>query len=156
MVFKPMRRNDKAITEVEILELLKQGEYGVLSTIGENGYAYGVPLSYGYKDGNIYFHGATEGLKLENLAYNNKVSFTVVGPTEVLPSAFSTNYESVIVFGTAEFLEGEEKIEGLKVLLEKYSPDFMENGMKYIRNDESKTKVLKIKVEQVTGKAGRR
>ena len=42
------------------------------------------------------------------------------------------------------------------MILEKYSPDFMESGMKYIRNDESKTTVFKIKVEQVTGKAGRR
>ncbi|WP_291571261.1 pyridoxamine 5'-phosphate oxidase family protein [Clostridium sp. UBA4548] len=155
-MFREMRRSDKAISETEAIDLLTKGEYGILSTVGDNGYSYGVPLSYGYKNGNLYFHGATEGAKLENLAYSNKVSFTVVGPTKVLPSAFSTNYESVIVFGTAEFLQGEEKIEGLKVILEKYSPEFMDSGVKYINNDENKTKVFKVKIEKITGKAGRR
>ncbi len=49
----------------------------------------------------IYFHCAPEGHKLENLSGNNKVSFCVVGKTQVLPDKFATNYESVIVFGTA-------------------------------------------------------
>ncbi|MEG0773452.1 pyridoxamine 5'-phosphate oxidase family protein [Clostridium sp.] len=155
-MFKSMRRRDKATDEKEALELLQKGEYGILSTVGENGYAYGVPLSYGYKDGNLYFHGATEGHKINNILFNNKVCFTVVGTTKLLPSDFSTNFESVVVFGSASLIEGEEKIEGLKILLEKYSPDFMESGLQYIKNDQKLTKVVKIKIDQVTGKAARR
>jgi uncharacterized protein len=155
-MFKNMRRSDKATNEKEALELLQKGEFGILSTTGENGYAYGVPLSYGYKDGNLYFHGATVGHKIDNITFNNKVCLTVVGSAKLIPEDFSTNFESVIVFGTATFLEGEEKIEGLKVLLEKYSPEFMESGLQYIKNDQKLTKVVKIKIEQITGKAARR
>lgn len=155
-MFRSMRRSDKAITDKEALDLLTNGEYGILSTVGENGYAYGVPLSYSFVDGNIYFHAANEGLKIDNLLFNSKVCFTIVGNTKLLPEQFSTNYESVIAFGKASIIEGEEKIQGLKFLIEKYSPEFVESGLEYINRAQSATKVIKIEVEKITGKAGRR
>ena len=39
-----MRRKDRETTEERAYEILKNGEYGILSTIGEDGYPYGVPL----------------------------------------------------------------------------------------------------------------
>jgi len=156
LMFRNMRRSDKAITDNEAFELLTKSEYGILSTVGENGYAYGVPLSYSFVDGNIYFHAATEGLKIDNLLFNNKVCFTIVGNTKLLPEQFSTNYESVIAFGKASIIEGEEKIQGLKFLIEKYSPEFIESGLEYINRAQNATKVIKIEVEKITGKAGRR
>jgi len=155
-MFKKMRRNDRASTQEGAIDLLIKGEYGVLSTIGENGYAYGVPLSYAYNEGKIYFHAATEGLKLDNITLNNKVCFTVIGDTKVLPEKFSTNYESTIVFGKAAILEGEEKIEGLRLIIEKYSPEFMESGMEYINRAQMATKVVKIEIDEITGKMSRR
>ena len=74
-MFKEMRRKERSIDNQQAIELLKKGQYGVLSTVGENGYAYGIPLNYAYHEGNIYFHCAAEGSKLDNIAYNNKVSF---------------------------------------------------------------------------------
>lgn len=38
-----MRRKDRETTEERAYEILKNGEYGILSTIGEDGYPYGVP-----------------------------------------------------------------------------------------------------------------
>jgi nitroimidazol reductase NimA-like FMN-containing flavoprotein (pyridoxamine 5'-phosphate oxidase superfamily) len=151
-MFKKMRRNDRALTQEGAIDLLIKGEYGVLSTIGENGYAYGVPLSYVYNHGKIFLHAATEGLKLDNIIFNNKVCFTVIGDTKVLPEKFSTNYESTIVFGKASIVEGEEKIEGLRLIIEKYSPEFMESGMEYINRAQMATKVVKIEIDEITGK----
>lgn len=155
-MFKKMRRNDRALTQEGAIDLLIKGEYGVLSTIGENGYAYGVPLSYVYNEGKIYLHAATEGLKLDNIALNNKVCFTVIGDTKVLPEKFSTNYESTIVFGKATVVEGEEKIEGLKLLIEKYSLEFLESGMEYINRAQMATKVVKVEIDEITGKMSKR
>ena len=36
-MFYEMRRKDRLLTEKEAREILSEGEYGVLSTMGENG-----------------------------------------------------------------------------------------------------------------------
>ncbi len=154
-MFKEMRRQDRKIDNTAAARILEEGQYGILSTTGSSGYAYGVPVSYAYSNGCIYFHCAVEGQKLENIEYNNKVSFCVVGATELLPEKFSTKYESVIVFGKASEVYGDEKQEALVAILRKYSPEYMDKGMKYINNDSSKTKVIKIEPEHMTGKARR-
>lgn len=150
---RKVRRTDRVISEKEARQILKIGEYGVLSTVSEGGQPYGVPVSYSLTEDAIYFHCALEGHKSENLNFNNKVSFCVVGNTEVLPEKFGTKYESVIVFGKAIEAVGDEKNKGLLGLLKKYSSGFMEEGLKYIENTAGKTRVYKIVVESITGKA---
>lgn len=154
-MFKEMRRKDRSIDNQQAIELLKKGQYGVLSTVGENGYAYGVPLNYVYHGGNIYFHCAVEGSKLDNIAYNDKVSFCVIGNTEPIPDKFSFRYESVIAFGWAIEVYDKEKEDALVALIKKYSAEFIEKGMEYIQTDCNKAKVIKISIEHLTGKARR-
>ena len=84
-MFREMRRKDRSIDKRQAVQLLEAGQYGVLSTVGENGYTYGVPLNYVYHKGNIYFHCAVEGNKMDNLMFNNRVSFCVIGTTEPIP-----------------------------------------------------------------------
>ena len=150
---KTMRRADRAIPDSEAKEILQAGEYGVLSTVSVDGQPYGVPVSYSYTGDVIYFHCAVEGHKLENLSGNNRVSFCVVGKTQVLPDKFATNYESVIIFGKAFEVTDDEKHTALVELLKKYSPGFMEKGLRYIEGDSGKAKVYKIVIESMTGKA---
>ena len=148
-----MRRVDRKLDEVQTMELLQRGEYGVLSLIDPAGMPYGVPLNYAVKDGNIYVHAATEGKKLQCAAANPRVCFTVVGRTEVLPDKFSTRYESVMVFGRAAMVEpSDEKDEALLALIRKYSADHLENGIAYINNAKGKTVVIRITPEEITGK----
>lgn len=154
-MFREMRRKDREIGCDECIEILKNNAYGILSTAGSDGQPYGVPLSYVYKDGAIYFHGAVEGHKLDNILANSKVSFCVVGQTCVLPDKFSTNYESVIVFGDAQEVADEEKTSALLEIIFKYSPDFIEKGKIYINHAASKTRVFKISIGHITGKAKR-
>jgi len=135
------------------MEVLRSGEYGVLSTVGENGQPYGVPLSYATQDDCIYFHCAKIGHKLENIENNSRVSFTVVGRTKILPDKFATEYESAIVFGVASEILGAEREGALLLLLEKYSKEFMAEGKAYIKQKDLATKVIKVRIEHLSGKA---
>ncbi|MBO4981118.1 MAG: pyridoxamine 5'-phosphate oxidase family protein [Lachnospiraceae bacterium] len=151
---REMRRKDRQLDQKEAERILSEGEYGILSTVGRDDVPYGVPVSYAYRDGVIYFHG-TRGTsrKADNIAHQPKVCFTVVGNTEVLPEKFSTRYESVIVFGTA--LAARDKTLGLRLLQEKYSPGFKEQGQEYINASLDQVAVYEILVDDMTAK-GRR
>ena len=147
-----LRRKEKQITLEEAQALLTVSEHGILSTVDIDGQPYGVPLNYVYTNEAIYFHCALSGHKIDNIDNNPKVSFCVVGYTEVLPAHFSTNYVSSVVFGIASEVVGEERYNGLIALLEKYSPDYLEEGKKEIEKLDKVTKVIKIDIQQITGK----
>lgn len=150
-----MRKKDRQLKNDEAIEILKSNDYGVLSTICQDGYPYGVPVSYIYTNDSIYFHCALEGHKLDNMRNNDKVSFCVVGQTCVLPDKFSTKYESVIIFGKASEVFDDEKNIVLLEVLKKYSPDYIQKGKAYITNAGAKTKVIRISVDHISGKASR-
>ena len=84
---------------------------------------------------------------------NNNVSFCVVGNVETLPSKFGTIYESTIVSGTTQEIEGEEKYNALFCFLTKYSADFIQEGKSFIDNLSDKVTVVKLSIESITGKA---
>lgn len=149
---KAMRKINRQMSDFEALELLNKGEYGILSTCGKDNQPYGVPLSYVVIDKKIYIHGAGVGAKLDNISENDKVSFTVVGKTKVLENQFSTEYESIIAFGRAIILKEEEKYEPLMEFIRKYSPEFMEEGQKYIDRAKKETTLIKIEIYSFTGK----
>lgn len=150
--FEEMRRKDRLLTAEEAEAVLIKAEYGILSTVCEDGYPYSVPISYAYADGKLYFHHSVEtSLLNDNIARSSKVCFTVVGATEVLPSKFSTVYESVIAFGTIR--ECEDKIGGLMKLVDKYSPDFQEEGRTYAENAHGQVHVYEMTIDHMTGKA---
>ena len=152
---KSIRRKDREISIQEAAELLASAEYGTLSTVGKDAQPYGVPLSYAYNNGCIYFHCALSGQKLDNITDNPRVSFCVVGTTKILPDQFGTEYESAVAFGVASEIFGEERYDALVLLLEKYCRDFIEEGKQYIEAKDKVTKVIKISVSNIIGKARR-
>lgn len=152
---KSIRRSDREITIQEAKDLLVNAEYGIMSTVGKDGQPYGLPLSYVYKNDCIYFHCAVSGHKLENIEHNPKVSFCVVGKTKVLPDKFATEYESTVVFGVASEVNGAERYDALLLLLEKYCSDFIAEGKQYIEQKDKTTKVFKIEIDRISGKARR-
>lgn len=149
---KTMRRIERQMNDIEVFELLKNAEYGILSTCGEDNQPYGIPLSYVFIDKNIYIHCAGVGTKLDNISVNDKVSFTIVGKTKVLQDQFSTAYESAIVFGRAIILSEEEKYEPLMEFIRKYSPDFIKEGQLYIDRAKKNTTLIKIEIYSFSGK----
>jgi uncharacterized protein len=148
-----MRRNDRAISIEAARSLLESAEYGVLSMAGPEGLPHGIPLNFSLVGDSIYFHCAPEGKKIEILSANTRVSFCVVGNTQVLPEKFGTQYESAIATGLVEELSAEEKRQGLVLLLRKYSPDYVKEGLDYIDKLIDKTKVFRIRLDSITGKA---
>ena len=141
-----MRRQDRAISEQEALDILLTGEYGILSTVSPDGQPYGVPVNFCVIENAIYFHGALEGHKISNISANDKVSFFVVGQTQILPRKFGTKYESTIVTGTSTEVFEQEKHKALVGLIEKYSAEFHTAGMRYITALTEKTRVFKIQM----------
>ena len=153
-MFREIRLKDRAVNGEKAIEIITKGSYGVLSTIGEDGYPYGVPLNYTYYDNCICFHCAQEGLKLENINFNNKVSFCVVTKSDVLGNEFDTDYESAIAFGKANVIaDDSEKNKILLSVLNKYSADYLKAGNNYMKKYWDETKVIKIKIEHLSGKA---
>lgn len=152
-MFREMRRKDKQLSAGEAIEILEKGEIGVLSTVGEDGYPYGVPLNYVYHNGSIYFHTAGTGHKLDNMKMTDKVSFCVTCDVEILREAFDTNYKSAVLFGRSSEAVEDEKDEALLELIKKYSGQFIEKGRAYIEKSKGSIKVYKIDVEHITGKA---
>lgn len=148
-----MRRKDRLISTGEAFSILEKGEYGVLSTVSSDNEPYGVPLNYCLVNDCIYFHCALEGRMINHITDNPKVSFCVVGKTEILPDKFATNYESCILQGIAHEAFEKEKQTALEAIVHKYSEPFASEGSKYIEKFKDKTRVFKIRIESVSGKA---
>lgn len=154
-MFKEIRRKDRQLSKNEIKNILDKGSYGILSTFGENGYPYGVPVNYFYFENAVYFHCAQGvGHKIENINYNNKVSFTIVTKDNIDSGKFTTRYESVILFGKAYEVADNKEIYFEK-LIDKFSPDFKKEGLKYIKTGADSTGLYKIEIEHITGKANK-
>lgn len=152
---REMRRKDRLLTEEETIKILKEGEYGILSLIGDEGCPYGVPVNFVFLDNVVYIHCvAAEGHKRDAIGKNPKVCFTTVSSTEVQPAQFGTKYKSAMVFGTAYFVAiDEEKKKALDGIIEKYSLEFQQAGHEYIKAQWNHTDVIGIAPNKLTGKA---
>ena len=149
-----IRRRDRLLNEDDAAKLLKEGEYGFLSMVERENSAYGVPISYVW-DGaeHIFMHCATTGHKLDCLKICPDVSFCVVGPTRILPVKFTTAYTSVLVRGRICCnLNDEEKTAAMQLLLEKYAPEEMDRGLKYVADILQRVEVLRLDILKISGK----
>lgn len=153
---RELRRKDRAMGADEAVAVLDKAEYGVLSTASPEGEPYGVPLNFCVIENSIYFHCAMEGRKIDNIEKNKSVSFCAVGDTEILPDKFGTTYESVIVSGEIEEVFDNHKQIALEGLLKKYSLNYFQKGLEYIETLKSKTRVFRIGILHVSGKARRK
>lgn len=151
-MFPKLRKKKRELSKEESVKVLIKGKEGILSTIGENGYPYGVAVNYVYYNGCIYFHCANNGYKLDNIKNTNKVSFFVNTDIEIIPHGFTTRYSSVVVFGRAYLVEHRERREALISIGEKYSKDFMEEVIRYIDKALDSCSVIKIEIDHMTGK----
>lgn len=151
-MFPELRKKKRALSKEESIKVLIKGQEGILSTICENGYPYGVAVNFVYHNDCVYFHCANKGYKLDNIKNNNKVSFFVSTDIEIVPNEFTTRYSSVVVFGRATLVGREERREALIAIGEKYSKNFMEEGIKYIDKALDACSVVKIEIDHMTGK----
>ena len=156
MEFRKMRRSAQQLPESEAEMILKTGTHGVLALLGDGGYPYAVPMSYVYSGGRIYLHSAAEGHKIDALRRLDRVSFCVVGADSVIPEKYTTAYESVIVFGRARKLCGDEAIAAMRLLADKYRPGGSEESReREINSSSGRFAAIEITVEHITAKAAK-
>lgn len=149
-----VRRQDRLLDEQRARELLCSAEWGVLSMCDAQGEPYGLPINYVW-DGkcSLYIHCAPEGRKLSCIDHEARVSFCVVGQVNLMPSKFTTEYESIVLKGTAvRHLSEEEKYHALELLLAKLSPDDKEVGMKYAAASFHRVEIIRIDISSWSGK----
>ncbi len=156
-MFRTMRRFKQQLADREAERILDEGTSGVLAVLGDDDYPYTVPLSYVYQpeQNRILFHCAREGHKLDAIRNHDKVSFCVIGQDRVVPQEVTTYYKSVVVFGRARILEGEEKHQAALDLGWKYSHDFPEAIQEDMERAYAKVVMIAIEIEHMTGKEAR-
>ena len=100
----------------------------------------------------IYFHSAKAGHKIDAVTENPKVSFAVIDEDTIVSDKFTSYFRSVIAFGTARVVEGDERLEAFKALVEKYSGDQPEEVKHKEITGCTQAYVMAIDVEHITGK----
>ena len=147
-----IRRQDRLLDESRAREVLQAGEYGILSMATEQG-GYGVPINYALVEDTIYLHCAPEGRKLRAISADERVSFCVVGHSRVVSEHFTTEFESVIAHGRARVVEADdERRKALRAIVEKYSAEHIEEGLKAIERSIHRTAIIAITIDSFSGK----
>ena len=122
-----------------------------------DGYPVVIPTLYGRHENKIYLHGSTASRMVRDLQEGIPVSICVsrVNGLVLARSAFhhSANYESVVLFGTARLIEGEEqKNQALLVV----SENVIKGRWDEIRIPNSKelkgTAVLELEIDEASAK----
>jgi len=153
-MFRPMRRPKQALSEKQCDEILQRGKTAVVSVMGDDGYPYGVPVNYHYRNGKLYFHCATTGHKIDAITANPKVSVCIIDSDDIDVPHLATSYRSVIVFGKARIIDDdEEKRDAIRALALRFSDD-SEQIDDEIKTEWNGLSVVEIKIEQMTGKRG--
>lgn len=154
-MFREMRRKGQQLSREEAESILQRNTSGVLAVIGDEGYPYAVPLSYVYKDSEIYFHCAKVGHKLDAILKESRVSFCVIDQDQIVPEKFTTYFRSVIAFGRAHVIEdADEKRQAIEALAEKYSPG-CEGRDQEIQGAFTSLCIIRMDIEHMTGKEAR-
>jgi nitroimidazol reductase NimA-like FMN-containing flavoprotein (pyridoxamine 5'-phosphate oxidase superfamily) len=152
-----MRRHTKEILDTNIMrELLDSCHVGRLGTNGSDGYPVVKPLNFAFLNGNIYFHTAREGEKIDDIRRDSRVCFEVDLPIAYVksnknPCKASYLYRSVIIRGKAYLIDHqEERRAALNALMKKYQPD---GGYgEYLEEKLRITGVVRIDIEEMVGK----
>jgi len=149
-----MRRKDKEIQSKGLIEkVIAKAQVCRLGLCKDN-MPYIVPVSFGYDGEYIYFHTAFEGMKLDYIAFNNRVCFEFEHDVRVIPDAneackWSFSFYSVIGFGTVEeIVDPQRKVYALNQIMQHYSDREWNCNEKLVE----KVRLWSISIEQITGK----
>lgn len=149
-----MRRADREVTDpAEMEAIIRQACFCTMAMSDDDG-PYAVPLSFGFGERRIYFHGANEGLKISLLRRDPRVCLTFVASCETMlheqPCFGVTFYSSVIIRGRARLVsDADERARGLDIPMAQqgapgphtYDPGALEA-----------TQVIAVDIDSMTGK----
>jgi uncharacterized protein len=150
-----MRRADKAITDSDELHRILDDALVLHLGLVDDGRPYVVPLNFGREGDTIYLHCAAEGRKLRCLRAQPEVCIEVERLIRVTNGssacgAWTSHYESVIGFGTAEVVESDdERRLGLQTIMAKYSG---RRDWEFAPQTLAKTTVVRVALSSLAGK----
>jgi nitroimidazol reductase NimA-like FMN-containing flavoprotein (pyridoxamine 5'-phosphate oxidase superfamily) len=150
-----MLRQDRVLSEGKAYDLLRIAEYATLSMIDADGLPYAVPISFAF-DGkaSLYLHGARMGKKLTCIQQNNNVCCSIVGATLVQSDKFTSLFESLVLQAKAFVVtDDEERMQAMRLLLQKYSPQHVEKGIAFAANYMHETGVMRLDIVKMSGKS---
>lgn len=147
---KPMRKAQRQKDSSWAMEVFDKAPYVTISMVRRDGTPYGLPLSLVRKDDKtFYFHCAEEGEKIDCLQNNPVVSLSAVSKCtpkfEEEKGNYTEYFHSAIAIGIAEkVVNPEEKIEALRLLCERFLPNYREHFDEAIKRSLSYTAVYRI------------
>jgi nitroimidazol reductase NimA-like FMN-containing flavoprotein (pyridoxamine 5'-phosphate oxidase superfamily) len=154
------RENRAVYDDSWIISMLKRAPYGMLATcLDDQPFIHTSIFYFDEAAHAIYIHSALDCRRRTNLEANHRFCFTVTEMGRLLPGSaamdFGVEYKGVVVFGKAVIVMDEEEARrGLKMLLDKYFPNF-KPGVDYraIAPEEiAITSVYRLEIEQWSGK----
>ncbi|HEY3378773.1 MAG TPA: pyridoxamine 5'-phosphate oxidase family protein [Armatimonadota bacterium] len=150
-----MRRSEKEITDAAEIAAVLQRAPVCRVAMCDGARPYVVPMCFGVEDRVLYFHAATEGLKLDILRANPWVCIECDLDVAVLPAEQSCGigmrYRSVIGHGRAVFLDDPAaKRHALAAIVRHYADHVTEMPDAALL----RTTVFQVELESVTGKQG--
>ncbi|WP_028401591.1 pyridoxamine 5'-phosphate oxidase family protein [Ectobacillus panaciterrae] len=124
---------------------------------------YVVPMNFVWHDGHVFFHGASEGRKIEMMKRNANASFVVYESfgtiSHPVPAKTDTAYMSVMVFGKIGIVTDlSEATEVMQRMLNKYVPGYYDAPLsqnhveKYRSSLGSKTTIFKLLTTSISAK----
>jgi len=150
---RPMRNFRKEITgRAELEDILAKAEVLFLALHDEPA-PYVLPLNFAYAEGELWFHCAREGTKLDLIRRDPRVGFSAVADARVVPGPapcdFAATGCSVVGRGTARISEDPaERRRGLDALMRRYGrerPDYRSASLE-------RACVIRVSVEELRGK----
>ena len=151
-MFREMRRGKQLLSMEDTVAVMARCKNGVLACSGDDGYPYAVPLSYVYFNGRIYIHSAKAGHKIDAITKNPKVSFSIIDEDKIVSEKYTTYFRSVIAFGKARIVEGDEWLESFAALVDKYSGNQPEEAKSKEISGCTQAHIIAIDIEHITGK----
>lgn len=151
---RAMRHSECQLSPDDAEKYLREESWGVLSVHGDSGFPYGVPMNYIWDQGTILLHATAENShRLDALKRDSKVCFTVVPEHRLDRDRWTTEYASVIVFGTAEILrEPEDKLAAMCAFMQTLSPHRLDEAFLACPPAAAKMVMIRIHPVMITGK----
>jgi hypothetical protein len=148
----PARASYDPATIHGILDAAMIGHVGLL----REGRPVVIPMLFGRVDDDLYLHGAVASQLLRGMATGIDVCFTatVIDGLVYARSVFhhSMNYRSVVIVGRASPVDGEDKMVGLRAVVEHITPGRFDEARPPNDLELRQTSVLKMSIEETSAK----
>lgn len=143
---------NKQLSDAEIQQLLTSTPYCMFSFNSVSGYPGLTPLNFVWDGEAFYVHcSAARGERMESLEKDDRVTISVYEVADDIGQQLLSNHKSVVAYGKAELLTGDDAIEPLQKL--SYAADMAYKAPEErIRRQLDKIVVYKVKPLHMTSR----